>query len=60
MNSQTQIKFLVTIGSNDDKINEEMLHKMALELELQFNNANPNMRMHIQDIHGKEKEVTQL
>ena len=56
MNAKKQIMVSMTVGSNDDKVTKEMMLAKVFELEVQFNQSNPNMRMHASEIELGEKK----
>ena len=46
MNTKKQLDFMATIGSNNDDVTEAMMLQKIFEMEMKFNEDNPNMRLH--------------
>ena len=47
MQAKTKIDFNGTIGTNDPKVSYDKLAEMLFDLEVDFNDKHPNLRMHI-------------
>lgn len=56
MYAKTQISFRGIIGTNNDKIDQDKLAGILLELELDFNNKHPRLRLHVFDDDSKDKK----
>jgi hypothetical protein len=46
MNAKKQLDFMATIGSNKNDVTEAMMLQKIFEMEIKFNEDNPNMRLH--------------
>jgi hypothetical protein len=58
MQAKTKIEFSGTIGSNDPKVTQDQLADLLFDLEVEFNEKHPNLRMHIfADFAGIKKET---
>jgi len=58
MQAKIQKTFLLTIGSNDDRVTEEALINKALAIETRCNTTSPNLRIHIEEFIGIPEKDT--
>jgi len=60
MIAKIQKTFLLTIGSNDDRVTEEGLINKALAMETSCNAASPNLRAHIEELPENVEKALEI